>query len=250
MVTHHDDLERHFARLASSSPTFTRSQQANLPSPDLSPNSQSMEPGYPSIITLDIAGRLFKVSTDTLIAESGLFQRQLSAHYNWTPQRDGTYFLDVDPDLFAHLLAFMRRSTNFPLFWTKDQGFDYSLYQRLQAEAEYFQMDSLYNWIKDKRYLEAITIRTYKPEKRDLKDITHERINGNMSEDWSYIPRVHKTYVCPREIRCHYGNRDACGRACREYQGDADTDYDEEEYVEVVSVRREIVFDEKACQMA
>lgn len=93
---------------------------------------------FPSVITLDVGGRLFKVSTDILIAESGLFQHQLSYRFTWTPQADGSYFLDADPEIFEHLLRFMRRPSKFPLFWSNDRGFDYDLYQRLQTEAEYF----------------------------------------------------------------------------------------------------------------
>ncbi|KAH6613941.1 hypothetical protein C7974DRAFT_321867, partial [Boeremia exigua] len=206
-------------------------------------------PTYPSIVTLDVAGRPFKVSADVLNAESGFFQRQLSTSFNWTPQRDGTYFLDADPELFNHLLQFMRRPSVFPLFWSKDQGFDYDLYQRLQAEAKYFQIDRLHSWIEKKAYLNAITIHTYQPRTMELKDVKHDTMSGCMSENWHYVPKVHKTYVCPRRIAVHYGNQDRCGKACRLYQGDCDTEYDEEDYLEVVSVRKEIVFDETVCQM-
>lgn len=232
--------------LSSSSPSTSRTSPASLRS---SKRNLTPEMQYPPILTLDVAGRLFKVSTDILIAESGLFQRQLSARFNWTPQRDGTYFLDADPQLFEHLLRFMRRPSVFPLFWSKNDGFDYDLYQRLETEAEYFQMECLYQWIKDKRYLGAVTIHANKPQTRDLKDIGPYTMSGTTSEDWHYVPRVRKTYICPRGISVHYGNRDGCGRACREYKGDDDTEYDEEDYLEVVSVRKEVVFNESVCKM-
>ena len=44
----------------------------------------------------------------------------------------------------------MRRPEVFPLFYSKINGLDYNLYNRLQAEALYFQIDTLYEWIKDK----------------------------------------------------------------------------------------------------
>jgi hypothetical protein len=107
--------------------------------------------GYPKNLTLDIGGRKFKVSRDTLKAESGLFERQLSNRFStWEPEADGSYFMDADPDLFEHLLRFMRRPEVFPLFYSMTNGFDYDLYNRLEAEALYFQMDTLYTWIKDK----------------------------------------------------------------------------------------------------
>src|SRR5688500_6806572 len=95
-----DNLELEFERLLSSSPTNTRKSIATRKQQTL---LCPAEPQRPNIVLLDVAGRTFKVSTDTLIAESGLFRRQFSACFNWTPQRDGTYFLDRDPDLFVHI---------------------------------------------------------------------------------------------------------------------------------------------------
>lgn len=242
-------LELEFERLTSSSPIAIR--QSRIGDYQLSPVNYNELTGksYPKILTLDVGGRKFKVSADILIAESGLFQHQLSDRFNWKPEPDGSYFLDADPELFNHLIGFMRRPSTFPLFWSKDQGFNYDLYQRLQAEAEYFQVHVLHDWIEQQRYLDAVSIRTYQPRTRQLKDITREKITGNMSEDWHYVPRVRKTYICPRGIVVHYGNREGCGRACREYQGDDATEYDEEDYMEVISVIKEVVFDEKVCRM-
>jgi hypothetical protein len=63
---------------------------------------------YPKILTLDIGGRKFKVSCDILEAESGLFRLQLSGHFTWEPEGDGTYFIDADPEIFEYLMRFMR----------------------------------------------------------------------------------------------------------------------------------------------
>jgi hypothetical protein len=85
------------------------------------------------------------------VAESGLFERQLSDRSPpWEPEVDSSYFLDADSDLFEHLLRFMRLPKVFPLFYSKMNRFDYDLYNRLEAEALYFQIDALYEWIKAK----------------------------------------------------------------------------------------------------
>jgi hypothetical protein len=68
----------------------------------------------------------------------------------WEPDEGGSYFLDTDPNLFEHLRRFMRRPEVFPLFYNHAAGFDYDLYNRLEAEAGYFQIDALYKWIKAK----------------------------------------------------------------------------------------------------
>ena len=105
---------------------------------------------YPKTLVLDIGGRKFKVSRDTLQAESGLFRHQLSGRFPWEPEMDGSYFLDADPDLFEHLLRFMRRPEVLPLFYDAAKGFDYDLYNRLEAESQYFQINVLHEWIKNK----------------------------------------------------------------------------------------------------
>ena len=85
-----DALKLEFERLLRFNPTATRSSPRRTTSSGPSNDAQATEVFHPTIITLDVAGRLFKVSTDVLIAESGLFQRQLSGRFTWTPQRDGT----------------------------------------------------------------------------------------------------------------------------------------------------------------
>jgi hypothetical protein len=82
---------------------------------------------YPAVMTLNIGGRKFQTQPSTLCSSSSLFRRQLSKNYTWRVQVDGSYFMDADPDLFAHLLRFMRRPEIFPLFYTKANGFDYDL---------------------------------------------------------------------------------------------------------------------------
>ncbi|KAI4650769.1 hypothetical protein J4E93_003126 [Alternaria ventricosa] len=117
---------------------------------DLTDEGFNIADGYPKNMTLDIGGRRFRVARSTLEAESGLFQRQFSDCYSWTPEPDGSYFLDADPDLFEHLLRYMRRPEVFPLFYSVMNGLDYDLYNRLQAEARYFQINKLYKWIEAK----------------------------------------------------------------------------------------------------
>ena len=119
----------------------------------------SADTSYPKNLVLDIGGRKFKVARNTLEEESGLFQRQFSVCYSWTPELDGSYFLDADPDLFEHLLRYMRRPEVFPLFYSVMNGFDYDLYNHLQAEALYFQIKKLYEWIEAKVLIFYFSVR-------------------------------------------------------------------------------------------
>ena len=101
------------------------------------------------------------VSAAVLVANSGLFRRQLSAYRSWNPQPNGAYFVDADPDLFAHLLAFMRRPSVFPVLYTPAAGFDYALYSRLEAEAEHFEIGPLSQWIRDREFERAVKVFTH-----------------------------------------------------------------------------------------
>jgi hypothetical protein len=50
----------------------------------------------------------------------------------------------------------MRRPSKFPLFWTKETSFDYALYNKLEAEADYFLLHDLRDWIQKKLYLDTV----------------------------------------------------------------------------------------------
>ena len=71
------------------------------------------------------------------------------------PQVDGQPFIDADPAIFEHILNFLRRSIP-PLFWTRTNGFDYSLYSTLYREAEYFGIEALAEWISKQQYQQCV----------------------------------------------------------------------------------------------
>jgi hypothetical protein len=77
----------------------------------------------------------------------------------------------------------MRRPTIFPLFWSKSEGFDYALYHRVQTEAEVFKVDALHDWIRDKKYLDAIHMHTLKAVKEDTR-------LSNYSQDCYVVSRL------------------------------------------------------------
>jgi hypothetical protein len=201
-------------------------------------------------IKLNIGGRIFVTTRNTLCAESGLFRRQLSGDFTWKPEADGSYFLDADPDLFEHLLRFMRRPEVFPLFYTNAAGLDYDLYNRLETEALYFQINTLYDWLKGKKYLLALVATIHAPKVHDFGSGQKTYpASAHGSEYHSLTPRVRKTYLCPRRIPVHRGNRSRCGAACHRVQGEKEDDYEEENYMELVTVHKEITFDNAVCRL-
>lgn len=109
----------------------------------------------PDTITLEVGGRTFVTLRETLSGSTFLSSMIVSGR--WEPRSDGTYFLDADPDIFAHILNHLRRG-GFPLLWDKENGHDLPMYARLLQEAEYLGVDDLANWLRMKKYLRAITI--------------------------------------------------------------------------------------------
>ena len=216
---------------------------------DEAEDTSSPSIGYSKVISINVGGRKYQTSPETLRAESGLFRHQLSDCFTWTPESDGSYFLDADPELFEHLLRFMRRPDVFPLFYTKSNGFDYGLYSRLEAEAEYFQIDALHQWIKEKRYQQVVKVKTGVPTTRNIVLIEPSTCDGNTTEKWHVIPRTRQVYVCPRQIGVHQGDPSKCGLACRKAQGDSDAQYDEVAYTEVAIVEKTIEFDGVVCRL-
>ncbi|CAK4108131.1 unnamed protein product [Aphanomyces euteiches] len=66
----------------------------------------------PSIITLDVGGTLFRTSKSTLLSVEGPYFHAMLGSGFW--QSDGpnsTYFLDLDPLTFHHIMAFLRTGT-------------------------------------------------------------------------------------------------------------------------------------------
>ena len=110
----------------------------------------------PHLIILDVSGREYRTQKATLQA-SPYFQNLLA---RWDDcgdkQEDGSYLIDADPDVFQYILEFMRRPSKFPLFWTKETSFDYALYNKLEVEADYFLLHDLRDWLRKKRYLDAV----------------------------------------------------------------------------------------------
>ncbi|KAF2005041.1 hypothetical protein P154DRAFT_424861 [Amniculicola lignicola CBS 123094] len=203
---------------------------------------------FPNIMTLNIGGRKFRTLRMTLENESAFFKAHLSGSWTWLSDEDGAYFVDSDPDLFEHLLRFMRRPNVFPLFWTPQQGFDYNLYNQLQLEAHYFQIDTLANWIKNKMYLGAVTVVSEAPAAAEMGGIRGETTKANEEIERHIVPRSRKVYLCPRGVPVHKGAPEMCGRQCERVRGSDPYDYEDENYLDVVVVKKTVTFDHTVCR--
>jgi hypothetical protein len=151
-------------------------------------------------IALEVGERRFTTLVSTLSEESTFFAALLSDRWTDSQSDDGSYFIDADGDLFVHILRYLRRGL-LPVAYDNARGFDYGFYQALAAEAEYFGIDRLHRWIKEKKYLQTVRIsysgvKVHKPA--DTLETTYgdvERLYIDIT-DWSELPRyIIKTTV-------------------------------------------------------
>jgi hypothetical protein len=202
------------------------------------------------IITLNVGGRIFKTLRMTI--KESEFLRDVKIK-DWDNGRhilkDGSFFLDADPDIFAHLLRYMRRPEVFPLFWDPKSGFDYDLYHRLGREAVYFGIDELAKWILDKEYLNAVKTHRLTRWEGCPKNLPPTIINSNASEEIRWVTQLKKVYICPMNKSPHRDHSERCGRQCNNFRGEGKLQYDEESLMDLVSVTNTIEFDEKVCSI-
>lgn len=104
---------------------------------NLSPRS-----GTSSRIKLDVGGRIFHVSRETLIKQDSFFSSMFSGKFSIMPESDGTYFIDRDPDLFPHILNYLRNGSLALHHFSKAQ------IELLHAEAIYYSLASLQRQIE------------------------------------------------------------------------------------------------------
>ena len=220
------------------------------------------------IITLQVGERRFTVASQTLIDGSEYFRKRFSS--NWSPDiilsSNKVFFLDMDGDVFAHILRYLR-SEIYPLLYDMAKGFDFATYLAIRHTSDYLGVLKLVRWIDDGRYLEAVAIHrtsTVHPLPSNAKDFEATAIVTGFEKPTGEIkPRQHKAshyiphwskkkvYVCPRGIYIHRGNPDRCGADCRKARPggpSAQPTYENENFLEkVIAMEETIVFNHAIC---
>src|SRR6056300_1429328 len=97
------------------------------------------------VIGLNVGGRKFYTHQSTLTNGSAYFAARFSGNFGTDDSitdEDGreVYFIDASPELFEHILGFLRRGIP---TWPKKYKEDRVLYERLINEAEYFGVESM-----------------------------------------------------------------------------------------------------------
>ena len=155
-------------------------------------------------ITLDVSGRKFRTSKSVLSVSPyfrNLFDRWADGADH---QADGSYSVDADANTFEHLLSFMRRPSRFPLYWTKEDGFDYALYNSVEADADFFMLEGLRDWIKQRKYLEAVSVVV-----RTGSAAKEQRLDGDVVIE-KYVNRRGGFILCP--LALHQDPENGCWR--------------------------------------
>jgi hypothetical protein len=118
--------------------TFTSSKEGLLATENkISKISKDLE----TKISLNIGGRIFTTTLGNLVQEKGtFFSAMFSDHFDSTPDKDGTYFIDRDSDLFVPIIRYLRNPTALPDFIQLDKD---GLFDLFEQEVDFYQIRSL-----------------------------------------------------------------------------------------------------------
>lgn len=89
-------------------------------------------------VTLQVGERRFETTTDTLKG-AAYFEAITATRWESQKQSDGSYFVDADPDIFEHILRYLRHEI-LPVHYDQLKGHGYALYLAMLHQAEYFQI--------------------------------------------------------------------------------------------------------------
>jgi hypothetical protein len=179
-----------------------------------------------------------------LTRESGFFSALLSGR--WDNERtDGSYFIDADPELFKHILRYLRRRV-LPIFYGKSTGHDFAMYTALLEEAKYFQIPRLEKWLEDKTYLQAVKVK-YSAIELDEIDSIKQPVGTDTELVYHPTWQIKKVYLCPRRVAVHRGNPDACGRLCEKARDGREDEYEDELVMMGLAIQKTTIVDERLC---
>ncbi|KAG8165348.1 hypothetical protein KVR01_005623 [Diaporthe batatas] len=137
----------------------------------------SIQGGLP-VVHLQVGERLFNTHAHTLCKESAYFRSLVSGEHQQLA--DGTIFVDADPDLFAHVLRYLRHGI-YPVCFNQTGGHHHARYMGIKQLAEHFEIENLARWLANRQYESAIEC-----------SLSLERVRlGDMSTSPSSAERIH-----------------------------------------------------------
>ncbi|MCJ1393628.1 hypothetical protein MMC18_006503 [Xylographa bjoerkii] len=196
-------------------------------------------------VTLQVGERRFTTTKETLACGSHYFARMLSGRWPYEVQEDGSYFIDADGVIFEHLLRYLRHGV-LPVYYDSVKGHDFGLYVALLEQARFFGVDALEKWLNNKTYLKVVKMEHHAWLVDSINSVG-QTVGGDVELEYHTSWITKRVYVCPRGIPVHRGNPDACGRACKNAQGDADDEYVKEHELKIVAIQKKTVFMQEMC---
>jgi hypothetical protein len=155
--------------------------------------------------TIQVSGRRFLTDPATWVGESAFFKALFSGQWDG-PQDDGSYFIDADPDLFEHILRYLRRGV-LPVFYDRTKGHDYMLYGALLEEARFFGIDRLEKWLDEQKYLEVVKVAYSVTETDNLNKLVMT-VDGSVEITYDLVKKRGTVWYCPEGRYGHYSEQD------------------------------------------
>ena len=214
----------------------------NLPLNDPIYPQYAWRHGNPAVdqIALRAGERQFTTTRGTLVNGSNFFASMFSGRWD-DGRQNSSRFVDADGKLFEHILRYLRHGV-LPVFYDTSKGHDHALYFAFLEEAKLFQVDELVDWLEKRHFNRALKIEqtaVVVNGTEELRETRSTELDSEIYPAW----KTKKVYVCPRGISVHRGDPQACGRACQRAQGDADDIYDKEHVLQIVVLKKLVVFD-------
>ena len=150
--------------------------------------------------TIQVSDRRFLTDPATWVGESAFFKALFSKQWD-DHKNDSSYFIDADPDLFEHILRYLRRGV-LPVFYDRAKGHDHVLYGALLEEARFFGIDRLEKWLSEQKYLEAVKVAYSYTETNNL-DTLARTVDGSIEIAYHPVTKRYTAWYCPEGITKH-----------------------------------------------
>lgn len=165
-------------------------------------------------VTLDVGGRKFVTLFSTL-AGSEFLKGMVSDSWEHKRQPDGSYFIDADPDLFVHILEYLRRG-RLPFLWEAGKGHDLAKYRALRREAAFLGIPRLEQWLAAHKYLDTVRIGVKVASQliRDGQECTFLGTSAAMNQEVRVDWVEEALYPCTSVRHTYHTLTDECDTRC------------------------------------
>ncbi|KAL8707784.1 MAG: hypothetical protein Q9220_007236 [cf. Caloplaca sp. 1 TL-2023] len=199
-----------------------------------------------TILKLQVGEERFTTLAST-VKPSGYFGPIISGR--WTPQHDGSYFIDADPRIFKHILHYLRHGV-YPLCYSRSDGgyHDYTTYLAIRQLADYLGISALVSWFDERMWMSGVK-KSYSTEIMETLG-SHP---GYRSIDSDEVVRHYplwkegKRYLCPGGIRLHYDKPWMCVKACGAARESRQINYEDYANLTILVVKERLRFSRPYC---